>query len=198
MALPFVTVVACGGVGRRIGGDKPARLLAGVSLIERAVGIARGYGAPVALAMRGDAPIDVDDIPHLFDAAPDLGPIAALSSGFAFAASQQCPFVLVIGCDQPFLPSDLPVRLAAAIGECGVALPVSGGRDQTMAALWHVNPQAIEDYIAGGGRSLWRYAERVGVARLPWEAAGGDPFADVDDHAQLQAAEARLRSADLR
>ena len=47
-----VVVVLAGGEGRRIGGGKPGLMLGGVSLLDRALALAAGYGRPVAIAVR--------------------------------------------------------------------------------------------------------------------------------------------------
>ncbi len=193
MSQPFVSVIACGGKSRRFGADKAAHELGGISLLDRVVAIAQGYDAPVALAGRSKGQATPADLPLLPDREPGLGPVSALLSAFAFASAQDRRFVLLLGCDQPFLPTDLPDRLLAAIGDdCGAAIPVSSGHDQNMAALWRVDEPALQDFFAGGGRSPWRYAERVGLTRVPWDETHGDLFMDIDERSDLAAAEARL------
>ena len=49
---PPLIVIAAGGDGSRIGGDKPARLLAGERLIDRTCAWARQHSDAVALAVR--------------------------------------------------------------------------------------------------------------------------------------------------
>lgn len=102
---------------------------------------------------------------------------------------------MLIGCDQPFLPRDLPYRLDEAIGDAGVALPVSDGHDQNMAGLWRYNSDLLNHYLNDGHRSLWGFAERVGIARVFWDEIGGDPFADIDTPADLAKAQARIKGA---
>lgn len=186
------TVIACGGIGRRFGGDKSQQLLAGKTLLARSIDLARRYNGPTALAGRTELMPD-EGIPVLVDEQQGIGPISALSSGFAFAAQNGCTHVLLLACDQPFLPEDLAPRLIAAIGNAGVAMPVSGGHDQNMAALWRSDVAQLRDYIAGGGRSLWKFGEDVGIRRVEWDVAGPDPFTDIDDRSQLAEAEDRLK-----
>lgn len=188
----LAAIVACGGASARLGRDKAQQLLGDATLIERAIGLARNYGGPIALAAREVRPDLADDVPILVDDEPSAGPISALKSGFAFAHDHGCSHVLLLACDQPFLPEDLAGRLSAAIGTSGVAMPVSGGHDQNMAALWRCAPEALSDYIAGGGRSLWRFAETLGMVRVEWGCVPHDPFADIDEPAQLAAAQKRI------
>lgn len=188
----YVIVIACGGKSERLGADKNALLLGDARLIDRAVRNAARPNVPLALAVRDDTQSRHIDLPLLIDSDPSIGPIAALLSAFHFAAAHDCAFALLLASDQPFLPRDLPEKLFAHIGQHGCAVPNSLGRDQYMASLWSVRPAALEAYIAQGGRSLWQYAQSVGLARLLWEAGGEDPFADIDDLTQLAAARARI------
>ena len=193
--MDFATIVACGGLGRRLGADKPTLELGGVALVDRALALAASYGGPVALAVRPGQDFAGRGFEQFIDAHPDAGPVSALASGFRFAASQGVSHILMIGCDQPFLPASLAQRLIAAIGDDGAAVPVSLGRDQYMAALWRVDPVALDRFTASGGRALWRYAASVGMVRVPWPDNGGpDDFADIDDRPAFEAAERRLRS----
>lgn len=187
---PPAIVIAAGGEGRRIGGAKPRRLLGGRSLLEHALTIAAAQSDCCAIAARDVEQVGRTEVPVLFDAWPALGPINALASAFRFAAGQGRSHVLLIGCDQPFLPRDLAMNLAAAIGEQGAAMPVSAGYDQPMAALWRVDEAALAASIAGGCTSLWRFAEHCDVVRVPWPKANScDPFANINDPASLAQAE---------
>ena len=191
----FATIIACGGDGTRFGGDKARQILGGMTLIDHAVRIALKWGGPVALAIREGGAGPDTGLPVLADRAAGMGPIGALASGFGFAQEHDCSHVLLIACDQPFLPDDLPQRLAAAIGDAGVALPVSAGHDQNMAALWKRDTQALTSYLADRNRSLWGFAEKVGITRIFWDEGGDDPFADIDTRADLAAAEDRLKAS---
>lgn len=192
-------VIAAGGAGRRMGGGKAERLLGGVRLLDRAIDWARRQSDCLALAMApGGTPEERSergDLPLLSDRVSDAGPIAALDSAMRFAAGQGREHVLLIGCDMPFLPADLIPRLRAAIGPTGAALPRRDGRLHTLAGLWHSDPAGLAAWIAGGGRSLWGYAEQAGLVVIDWEAAGPDPFTNLNTPADLAAAEVWLTSA---
>ena len=186
-------VIAAGGEGQRIGGDKPLRLLGGKPLLDYAMGCASAQSDCVALAVREQGQFAADGWPLLCDAAPGRGPISALASAFGFAAAQGRPEVLLIGCDQPFLPRDLAARLGAALGANKVAMPVSRGKYQPLAALWRVDEAALADYIAAGGASLWRFAAVQGVVHVAWPETGAlDPFANINDPDALAEAETHL------
>lgn len=190
-------VIAAGGEGQRIGGHKPLRMLGGRSLLAHAVEHAALQSDCVALAVREPGQIEASGLPMLFDAAAGRGPISALASAFAFAAGRGRSQVMLIGCDQPFLPPDLAAKLGAALGHHKVVMPVSRGKNQPLAALWRVDRAALATYVAQGGASLWRFAEAQGVVHVHWPVAGPvDPFANINDHAGLAAAEAHLSTAD--
>lgn len=186
-----VIIIAAGGEGRRLGGGKPERLLGGRSLLAHAIARAAPQTDCLAIAVRDPAQVATGGLPLLSDATPGLGPISALASAFRFAAQQGRARALLIGCDQPFLPLDLAATLAAAIGDQRVAMPVREGKFQPLAALWQVDEAELAAYIAGGGRSLWRFAAQRGVLHVAWpvDSAAPDPFANINDPATLAAAE---------
>lgn len=188
-------VIAAGGDGSRIGGGKPARLLGGQRLIDRMVAWAMRHSDAVALAVREGTGDWDTGLPVLIDAHTGIGPISALASAMQEGHRLQRETVLLIGCDLPFLPDDLIPRLRAALAGHAAALPVSAGRLHPMAALWRCDPEHLEQWIAGGGQSLWRYAREAGMAEVTWDETP-DPYANVNDAQALAAAERRLRMAE--
>ena len=187
-------VIAAGGEGRRIGGSKPAQTLGGISLLDHALIWATKHSDLVAVAVRDANQLYLTSVPILVDATAGLGPISALESAFAFAEEHGRDQVMLIGCDLPFLPSDLTEGLAQAIGAQSCAMPVSNGRDHPMAALWRVGRAALDAFVAAGGRSIWRFADSVGVERVDWPSEQGtDPFTNINDLEVLARAERSLR-----
>ncbi|NJO37071.1 MAG: NTP transferase domain-containing protein, partial [Rhizobiales bacterium] len=142
--------------------QKPERRLAGRPLLEHALRWATGATDEIAIAVRAHYQIAEPSVPILLDRIADIGPISALESAFRFAWEQGREKVILIGCDQPFLPSDLAVRLDRKIAASDCAMPVSNTKDHPMAALWRVDSAGLADYISAGGRSLWRFAEACG------------------------------------
>ena len=86
-------VILAGGEGRRIGGGKPARLLGGQSLIDRAIARAWSWSVPVLVAAREGG--DIGDDPAV------EGPLGGVAAALALGGD-----VLTIPCDMPFLPDD--------------------------------------------------------------------------------------------
>lgn len=193
---PPAIVIAAGGAGQRIGGGKPARTLRGKPLLTYAIEWATAQSDCLALAVQEASQGYRSDLPVLCDTAPARGPISALVSAFDFAAEMGREHVMLIGCDQPFLPANLAHTLGEALGSYAVAMPVSSGRYQPLAALWRVDRPALADYLCSGGSSLWRFAAAQGVTHVDWQAPDGpDPFFNINDAASLAEAEAYLGGA---
>ena len=188
-ALPVV--ILAGGAGSRIGGDKPLRMLAGRSLIARALDRARGWSDAVAIAVRDgtplcDAPIIRDD--------PDIpGPLGGLAAALRYAREAGAERVLVMACDMPFVPDDVPQRMAGAIGDACAAIAASRGEIHPTCALWRTEAiDRLGAYLAGQRRSLKGFAEEIGFVAVAWPDAPLDPFFNVNSQADLARAEALL------
>ena len=104
--------------------------------------------------------------------------------------------MLTIPCDAPFLPEDLPERLAAALPGHGAALAASGGRVHPVCGLWRTDALAqLRGYAAEGRRSLIGFAETIGFAAVDWPEGA---FFNVNSPGDLAEAAARLREGPLR
>jgi molybdenum cofactor guanylyltransferase len=181
----IAVLVLAGGEGRRIGGGKPARLLGGMTLLDRALAMARRWSDDVAISVRGAGG------PGFIEDAPDIeGPLGGLAAGLrhGWLAGRA---LLTIPCDMPFLPGDLPERLT---GNAVATLAASGGHVHPVCALWRPGAQdGLPAYLASGRRSLKGFAEAVGCNLADWPAAPFDPFFNVNDEADLARAETLLR-----
>lgn len=186
-------VIAAGGQGSRIGGDKAGRLLGGKPLITYVINWAKLRAANVALAVREGRPDIGLGLPQVFDKRDDLAPINALEVAFGYAEKHSCDQVMVLGCDMPFLPGDLLDKLVAAIGDNGAALPQTGEFAHPLAGLWRVDRPALESYLASGERALWKFARQANAVMVEWpESAAETAFLNVNDEAGLAQAERHL------
>jgi molybdopterin-guanine dinucleotide biosynthesis protein A len=193
-----VAVVLAGGLARRMGGgDKPLRVLAGRALLDHVLDRVRPQVGTVALSANGDpARFAAWGLPVLADALPGHpGPLAGVLAGMRWAAALGAADVLSVPADTPFLPADLVVGLAAARRAAGVpiACAASLGRAHPVVALW---PVALADALAAalrdGVREVARWAAGQGVASAEFDAAGGDPFFNVNSPEELAQAEVLL------
>jgi molybdenum cofactor guanylyltransferase len=172
-------VILAGGEGRRIGGGKPQRLLGGETLLDRALRRARCWSDDVLVAARAGG--DLADDPAI------EGPLGGVAAALALGGD-----VLTIPCDMPFLPDDLPTRLAS---EALATVAASGGQLHPVCALWKAGARAaLPAWLATGRRSLTGFAEAVGYRAVEWPTEPFDPFFNVNDEADLARAEALLRS----
>lgn len=179
-------VILAGGEGRRIGGAKPLRRLGGRTLLARAVERARGWSDSVTVAARTTAQVGDPGVPVLIDRPGLEGPLGGLASALCLERET----VLTIPCDAPFLPDDMPERLAAALAGHAAALAASSGRVHPVCGLWRTDALAqLREYAASGRRSLIGFAEAIGYATVEWSE---DAFFNVNSDQDLAEAEARL------
>ncbi|MGZ8335570.1 MAG: molybdenum cofactor guanylyltransferase [Allosphingosinicella sp.] len=182
---PAVVILA-GGEGRRISGGKPMRRLGGRTLLEWAIERAQDWSDEVAVAARTEAQVGELGIPVLIDPPGLEGPLGGLASALRLEGET----VLTIPCDSPFLPDDLPERLAAALPGHAAALAASGGRVHPVCGLWRTDALAqVRGYAGSGRRSLIGFAEKIGYAAVEWPESA---FFNINSLADMAEAEARL------
>jgi molybdopterin-guanine dinucleotide biosynthesis protein A len=182
---PTVLILA-GGEGRRIGGFKPMRRLGGQTLLERAIERARAWSDEVMVAARSAEQVGEPGIPVLIDPPGLEGPLGGLAS--AMRINREC--VLTIPCDSPFLPDDLPKRLAAVLPGHAASLAASHGRVYPVCGLWRTEALAqVRGYAASGRRSLIGFAEKIGYSTAEWPES---VFFNVNRGEDMVEAEARL------
>jgi len=191
-----VGVILAGGTGRRIGGGKPFRPLAGKPLIAHVVDRLR----PQVDALRLSAPEELPELNHLgIPLWPD-GPSPSGSSAFAgivaslaMAAEGGFDLAAIVPCDTPLLPTELVATLTAAVrqtGTHGIVIRASGRLHPTIG-LWLPGAlPVLRSYFADGGRSLHGAVERTRAATFDAADTGwpGDAFLNVNTPEELAAA----------
>lgn len=181
-------VILAGGEGRRLGGNKPLRLLEGRSLLERAIEWAKPRSDNIFIAARSADQVGETGLPILLDPPNLAGPLGGLASALCL----EVPAVLTIPCDAPFLPEDLAERLQGAIGDRLAALAASGGDLHPTCALWRTEALChLPAYVRSGRGSLTGFAEAIGFAPVEWEARC---FANVNSPKDFAEAARRLAS----
>ena len=189
----IAAVILAGGEGRRIGGNKPQKVLGNQRLIDRAEILARRWSAKVAIAVREIGQAAGTSVVPILDQQGIEGPLGDLASALRFAKGVSCDAILTIPADMPFLPSDLLDRLDSGKGNGAVALASSGGHLHPVCGLW--STRVLEDvprYAADAKRSLIGFAEAVGYVAVDWPVDPFDPFFNINSARDLAVAE-RLR-----
>lgn len=131
--MTILGAVLAGGQSRRFGGDKAAAVLAGATLLDRAISSLSAHVATVVVCGR-----EVAGTACLADRPRHgLGPLGGLNAALHHAATQGLDGVLTTGCDMPIFPDELATAL---IGPGPAAL-----RGQHLAGYWPAELAAALD-----------------------------------------------------
>jgi len=147
--------ILAGGKARRFGSDKAHALFEGARLIDRVAAALSAQCESVVVCGREELGFTcIPDWPE-----PGQGPLGGLAAALHHAEADGFSHVLSAGVDVPDLPHDLAGTLAGADAAIVESQPVVG--------LWPVGVGPIlEAFMAGGGRSLYRFADHVGARRV--------------------------------
>ncbi len=187
-------LILAGGLSRRMGGgDKPLRVLAGRTLLER-VAERLGPQCPGGLALSANG--DPERFRHAYagpvlpDTVPDNpGPLAGILAGLDAAAAMGRTHVVSVPGDAPFLPLDFVARLIRA-GERPIALAASGERRHFTSALWPVRLRDdLRAWLVSGERRVGGFIDRHGADVVSWPVEPVDPFLNLNAPDDLAAAE---------
>ena len=196
-----VGLLLAGGLSRRMGGgDKSLRLLAGRPLIAHVIDRLRFQVDALVLNANGDpARFAQFGLPVVADSIPDFaGPLAGILAGLDWAAENRpdCPFVISVATDAPFLPEDLVSRLVEAIEVNGAELACaeSDGQPHPVIGLW---PVWLRDglraaLVEEGIRKVDRWTARYRLATVPFADRPVDPFFNANRPEDLERAERLL------
>jgi molybdopterin-guanine dinucleotide biosynthesis protein A len=182
------------------GGDKCLRLLGGRTILARVVERVRPQVRHLVLNANGDpARFAAYDLPVVADGVDGFaGPLAGVLAGVEWAAAnaRDCPWVVSVPTDAPFLPTDLVARLLKATEEQGaeMACAASAGRTHPVAGLW---PVRLGDSLrravtveAVRKVDAWTARFRMAVAEFPTGSI--DPFFNANRPEDLEEAERSL------
>ncbi len=191
-------VVLAGGGGPRMGGGEALRMLAGATMIQRAVRQAAQWSDMVAVSVREGGQAGEFAAPEIVDKEGE-GPLAGLAAALRFADAAGLDAVLTIPCDMPLLPPNLLDGLELALTtDLGAAIASSGGALYPVCGLWRAESlERLPAYRASGRSSLKGFAAQIGFAAVEWPVESYDPFLNINRPEELAAAErllATLRS----
>jgi molybdopterin-guanine dinucleotide biosynthesis protein A len=197
----IIGVLLAGGLARRMGGgDKPLRLLAGRPLLDHVIERLRPQVAGLVLNANGDpARFAAYGLTVAADSVPDYaGPLAGILAGLDWAAENRpdCPLIVSVATDAPFLPRDLVARMVAALAteQADLACAASGGQAHPVIGLWPVRLR--EDLrravIDEGVRKVDVWTARYRLAVVPFSDRPVDPFFNANRPEDLDRAAALL------
>ncbi len=197
----IVGVLLAGGRARRMGGgDKCLRPLAGRPILAHVIERIRPQVDALILNANGD--------PHRFDdfdlkVAPDViegfaGPLAGVLTGMEWADANRtdCPWIVTIATDTPFLPTNLVPEMMAALEkeQAELACAVSNDRTHPVFGLWPVTlagalrAAMVDEDI----RKVDRFTGRYRLAEAVFPTQPFDPFFNTNRPEDLEEAERLL------
>ena len=166
-----------GGSSRRMGADKPALVVDGVSLAERAAAALAAVVDPVLEVGPGRSSLPVVTEPE-----PGAGPLGALAAGAAALAHRgHQGGAVVLAADLPFVTAGIVRVLASHPSEASV-VPVVAGRRQLLAARY--SPQALARaaaLCAAGRRALHDLLDEGAVVDLGEDELAGVDLRELED-----------------
>jgi molybdopterin-guanine dinucleotide biosynthesis protein A len=197
-------VLLAGGLARRMGGgDKPLRTIGGRTILELVIERLRPQVAVLVLNANGDpARFAAYGMPVVPDSVPgNPGPLAGVLAGFDWAAEHRpdCPVVVSVATDAPFLPTDLVARMEAQMTAEGadLACAASGGQAHPVIGLW---PVRLRDdlrraLVEEGVRKVDVWTARYRLATVTFTDQPVDPFFNANRPEDLDAAAALIGKA---
>ncbi len=185
-------VILAGGRATRMGGmDKGLVVLNGIPMLEHILVTLRPQVSDVLI----NANRNIERYANYgYKVVPDMlgdyfGPLAGMASAMQAAGTE---YILTVPCDSPLLPSDLAVRLAAALtrDQADISVAHDGGRMQPVFSLLRCNLLAsMLAYLESGERKidLWYARHKLAIADF---TDSPETFLNVntpEDRAELEA-----------
>jgi molybdopterin-guanine dinucleotide biosynthesis protein A len=184
-------VVLAGGSGRRFGGDKPAALFEGRTLLARVVDALLSACERVVIVAGVHVRLPPLDQPveRLDDDFPGEGPLGGLLTAMRAVGQER---IFAAGCDMPLLSSGTVRVIVAALDAhpaADAAVPVAEGRWQPLAAAYDVERclPLLEAAFAHGERRLRAAVEGLRVVPVTDLADRGRSLVQVNTRADLAA-----------
>lgn len=195
-------IILAGGQSRRMGGgDKSLLRLNGQSLLTHVIAVLRPQCDALLISANGDpARFSAYGLPVIADTVEGFaGPLAGVLASLDFVAAYlpEARFAVSVAADTPFLPSDLVGHLHVARKKDGaeIACAQSGGRPHWIVALWPVAIRfALRHALVDEDlRKIEGFLKRYVLAQAEWASEPVDPFLNINEPADLVAAERILQ-----
>jgi molybdenum cofactor guanylyltransferase len=174
------------------GGDKPMRMIAGKTILDRVIARVQPQCSELILNANGDpARFAALGLPVVADNVAEFpGPLAGILAALDWMAANrpEVERLLSVAGDCPFLPRDLVERLdrERALQHAELAVASSDGQAHPVIGLWSVGlrGELRHALVVEGVRKIDRWTARYPLATVSWPAVPFDPFFNantVDD-----------------
>jgi molybdopterin-guanine dinucleotide biosynthesis protein A len=187
--------VTAGGNSSRMGRDKAWLELDSVTMIERVIAALRPVTAGVTVIANRSEYARLN-LPVVADTHPGIGPLEAIRT--ALAHSRQ-PRVALVGCDLPFITSDLFRYLLRVGGGAQAVVPLDEeGQIEPLCAIYSTAALAhVSALIADGERKVSHLFERIPTRFVAFDElchleGAGLFFENINSPADYQRALRRL------
>lgn len=194
-----IGIILAGGLSRRMGGgDKTLRPIAEKTMLSHVIERIKPQVEDLLLNANGDPQrFEAFALPIVADSIPDFaGPLAGIVTGMEYIALHRpdCPWMISVPGDTPFLPLDLVEKLTEGRGKSSaeIALAASKGRPHPVIGLWPVSlQQALRQAMQEEGlRKIDSFTERYETVIVDFPLDGEmDPFFNANDPEELARAE---------
>jgi molybdopterin-guanine dinucleotide biosynthesis protein A len=165
----------------------------GMPLVTRVAGIVARIAAPVVVvrAAGQELPTLTAGVETAEDASPGRGPLEGIAAGMR-ALRGRADAAYVTAADVPLLHPEFIERVAAELDGHDVVLPVAGGQEHFLAAVYRLSLlPLVEGLLATNERRAGLVAERAAVRRLEVrDRMGRDSLRNVNTPEELAAARA--------
>lgn len=188
--------ILAGGFGRRLGGiDKGLVPLAGLPLVAHVVARFAPQVDTLLLSVNRNHALYRAHCPQLVNdsVADAAGPLAGIAAALAISRT---PWLAVVPCDSPFLPTGLVATLKRAITQKTADIAVARTADglQPVFALIATSlTSSLLDYLAQGGRKTDTWYAQHALVEVDFEHERS-AFININTHADLTAAALRLQA----
>lgn len=178
------------------GQDKSFVELVGQPLIEHVIDRAAPQVEELAINTNSDDPryanLNFPVVKDVFEGFQ--GPLAGLHAGLIWLQNEtQADWLATFACDTPFIPGDCIARLEkVAIGSKAAIAHWQDRRHPTVG-IWHKDLlPTVEDWLRKENRMLMGFVDDIGAAAADFSHHPEDPFVNINEPAELAAAERKL------
>lgn len=170
--------VLAGGESRRMGKDKAWIDFHGRPLVEHVVERLEGFSDDVFVVAKDPAPFEEAGLRVVADERDEQTPLAGIAAALGAARNR---WVLVVGCDMPFVSAAVGRMLLRRAEEVDVVVPVRRSRLEPLHAVWGTSAaDAIEEALEAGEHAVVDVLDRLEVAEVEeamWQAWDPDGLA---------------------